>query len=222
VTGTLEQLKEKKIFDNHWFRTSMYETFKKKWDAIDISPGWNWSVMTGVDQIGVNVAMDELFDGYETVGLGNQMPLIVWKADESNYWMKMKIKPLMYNDYPFNINAKIDWRDSTFGIPPIYAVKVSQDNEPRYLTDDDKSGASNNAGKYVSIDYNLVEVGYYDYKNLQSKAAYLSYLDIGKLNYLLVTPYSNILRGKYRVNSVYLLPGLNRSTSDFGFDINNR
>jgi hypothetical protein len=74
----------------------------------------------------------------------------------------------------------------------------------------------------VNLKYNLVEVGYYDYKNLQSKAANLYYLGNKRLNDILIVPYSNILSGKYKIKGSYRLPGFNKESSYVELELLNR
>jgi len=227
LEGTLNLLQEKSIYDNV-FRTSLYSTFSNKIDALEVSPAWTWSLMTGVDQIGVNIKGLEIFDKFELQNSDNFQKLIAFEAGTDNNWLENRIIPSFYPKYPIANNMYLDWAGRTptdiLGVPPLKAIFIKQPVNDKVLNDSDiSSGVGNTNLSFTEIAYDLVPYSYKDYVNLCSKGAAnaLRYSDPNIIR-LMSTQFPNIRKGLYKFKIKYMLPGINRVTSEKEMSVNYR
>ncbi len=220
---SLSELKEKDFYTAH-FRTSLYNTFDEKMNALDFSNYWflplfiaDSSSLT-VDQFGIYVEGNEFFDEFDQEGYFNGhddvAPLIQLEADLTatpNNWFNTTIAPMMYDHFPQS-QVELSWRDTEeYGEVPSFAVFLNQNATPHRLTEDDKLNGSASVplpvtGVIYDLPYNMIR-DYFEYS--QDVADYIVdnnnvpqyMLDFNGWSF--IYPYY----GDYGVKVRYVLPG---------------
>ena len=220
--GSVESLQEQVFFQTH-FRTSRFNTFVAKFNALNISSGWSFPIFPGIIQIGSNVSGNEMFDDFEINGSQGTRPLLQITASLNTPWYQNLIKPLVYDGYPVQ-GITINWRNAgPLGIPPAKAVFVAQLEADKRLTETEifngSTEAFNTAG---SFNYELPYIMYQDFLNLKQKAAIAvrNNKDPWIIN-ILNTQYPSIIPGDYNVTIDYTLPGTGEVSSSVNFNIKN-
>ena len=220
--GSVESLQEQLFFRTH-FRTSRFNTFVSKFNALSISSGWSIPIIPGIIQIGSNVNGDEMFDDFEINGSQRTQPLLQITADLNNPWYQNLIKPLVYEGYPVQ-GITIDWRGAQpLGIPPVKAVFLSQLKADKRLSEIEVfNGFTEGFNTSASFKYELPYIMYKDFLNMKQKAARAvrNNQDQWIIN-ILSTLYSSIIPGDYKVKVAYTLPGTGEVSSSVNFNIKN-
>ena len=206
--GQIERLQEEVLYTSY-FRTSKHPTFAAKFASLSLVNDWQWadSVLAGVQEIGRNVAGQELFDVFEREGKGEMQPLVQMEGRMSSPWHVQAINPLIYS--PRDSWADFSWRADQTHLErtPIQAMILDQVDENIKLTDAMiSSGLATSSGGKVAYVYQLPFYMYYDYYYLQQQAANLSY-STPRTEHLMRTPFPPIWQGDYEVQINYVLPG---------------
>ena len=147
-----------------------------------------------------------------------------YEASTDDKWIKNKISPLLYNNYPIAGSLFINWRSTdSLGLPPVRAMYLRQDEDSKKLEETDYEGnASVISSQYAQFIYTLPFYCYYDYTDLQIKSAnYLSTKSNKTAETLLLTPFPTASSGTYTFKVKYILPGINIVTSEKILKINN-
>jgi hypothetical protein len=213
--GSIDILQEKLIYET-FVRTSQYNKFSDKINAMTISKGWSWPIYTGIHELGVNVDGNELFDDFEINGFKDTDPLVEFEAVlADNNWYQTYVKSLIYPSYP-PYGLTISWRNpDRFGVPPVKAVYIDQDVDIRRLTEeevlDNTTQSMSGGGVFV---YNLPLTIYRDYYEFQQQASvYLMTKNNTWMENLIKTPFPGIRSGDYKMYVKYKLPGIDKVTS---------
>ncbi|HEY8399921.1 MAG TPA: fibronectin type III domain-containing protein [Cytophagaceae bacterium] len=224
--GALEKLDEVIVYTLN-LRTSKYNKFNEKLASFKMTEGWRFPIFEyeGIHEIGSFAEGEELFDSYELYGAAGEAPLISMKALLTHEWHYKYIFPLVYQDYPIKNNIVISWRDiEDKGLVPVKGIYLQQEDDKRILTEEEYSGGGQSFSGRSNIRYQMPYYCYRDYHNLQEKAA-MDLLGNYKLDprveYLLTTSFPSILPGKYEIELIYTLPGINKVTSKYNLTIVN-
>lgn len=205
------------------FRTSKYNTFAEKMNAVTNPKDMFDVAQDYISVIGQRFDAEETFDKFEIEG-DNTMstkPLISLVAGTNNSWLQNTMMPLLYNGYPFHPSINIT-RDKTVtgGIPPLDAVRVYNNGYAAYKLEDDaiSGGSAPTLPGSCRFMYYVSFVAYSDFRELQNKATQY-YLKGGAatpaISRLLTTAVFPDLKGNlfYPVEWKYRLPGTNNITS---------
>jgi hypothetical protein len=229
IEGDLKLMQEKEIYSSY-FKTSKYNTFTEKMNALSISPPFSWVIMNGVHKIGVQMGGNEYFDRFELEGTDEHDALIKILTDNDNTWFNNHSYPLIYcplpgnscsTNYPSDVN--INWADrpDIVGIAPVrtsflslYPVSLPQ------LTESDIENDFAKIDAYSTYLTNIMDYYHYkDYENLLQQAANHSLNNSNQaLINILNSPYPSMLAGYpgyyyYNVELKYYLPGSDTPTS---------
>jgi len=221
IEGTRVNYKENDLY-SLYMRSSYYNTFSEKIDAMQKSAPWSWPVLNGVHKIGLNMSNKEFFDRYEINGGEDFSPLVQLYTDTDNEWFEQKVDPLMYSHLKggssqrFPGDVYISWRDTaSIGVPPVKtSVFIYSNGSPDLLSDEyiAQGYYTDNTG-FVSLENNIDYYVYKDYNDLCQKAGCSNGLSGNDaLKKLLETPYPSMLSGYpnyyyYKVEIKYFLPG---------------
>lgn len=226
IEGSYDNLEEK-VFYGSYYKTSKYNTFIEKMNALEKSEGWSFPIIeyVGLYELGSNVSGAEMFDKFDIEGTGDASPLIGFKASLNNSWYSNKIHPMVYKTYPLN-GLTINWRNTQeLGVPPVKAVMIRQYPTNQILTEGEAlSNSASPLPSYSQVVYNLPFYMYQDYYELQQKAAArLTYGTAGNgdLVYIVTHPFPAITSGRYEVELQYKLPGTNTVSSIYKLIIKN-
>jgi hypothetical protein len=218
--GNLSQAVES-TFYQYAFRSSSYNTFGEKIDAMGLGNSYRYPIRNGVHELGYQFDNKEMFDQFEIDVNGNSTVLQYQAEVDDNDWFEQDINPLLYANYPVS-NITIDWRNTQlFGVPPLSAIYLRQSPAGLALT----TGATAQSGLSTFV-YNLPDNIDRDYDNIASKIANaivnrtLTVLTPGQQQ-LLTTMFTPVRKGNYRFLVRYVLPGLNLKTSEKEIIINN-
>ncbi len=223
VTGVLEENQETTFYEAH-LRTSHYNTFAAKFNAINRGNGWINPIYPDIHQIGFNIQSNELFDRYEIKGHDEFKRLVNLEADLSNRWFQTMVHPLVYEGYPRS-GGTFDHRDiQVLGVPPVRAVYFRQANEDKLVEDVERnSGAVLGTSRSGSLLNDMVFEMHGDYYRLKQKAANLSLSrNDAWITRVLETPFPSIMIDDYNVNVTYRLPGEETGTYNTTVTIRNR
>ena len=227
--GTIENLQESTVFVNT-FRTSRYNTFTQKMDALNISSGWRLPDARGqsIHILGNNISGDEFFDRSELYGINSNKALIHIEANlEDNNYYNNYVHPLVYKNYEELTvpPARLERQDS-LGIPPTQAVYIHQSpvSAATLQSSDFYSGVSNPT---QSANF-MYELPYYmkkDYRDLQAKTANYCVYRGGTYTtrrlHILEKSFPVVLKGTYQVDITYALPGIHKVTTRKTYYIHN-
>lgn len=191
-----------------FFRTSHHATFDEKLGSLAPSSGWRDPIIPGVHAIGVNFGGPEPFSYEEIYGGDSFEPLVQLEADLSNVpWFSEKIFPLLYNNYPIHGLLSIANRDvGVLGVVPSKAVFVYQYPYNIVLESRDLPAFPTTVGRF---DYYLAWYMYNDFVDLSNQAARYSAArgKTPETDRLLQATFPAIMRGEYKVNVRYVIPG---------------
>jgi hypothetical protein len=217
LSGTITQSVDKEIYKSV-FRTSKFGKFEDKWialgamsDVFDIATG-------NIAVIGKRAAVDETFDQFELLGRPGSSAIIQAVASSENAWLKEKISPVLYNNYPVEKTVTISWRDPTeLGLKPVKGVRLTNSIDNYTLSEPElSSNSSASKSGNITINYYLSYYTFWDMNELQNKAAaiYLNNWSSApeSAKKLLAWGFNDLERGDYRVNIAYVLPGINHTT----------
>lgn len=217
-------LQEEELLYESRFRTSLYNTFSDKLNALNGVSVSKIVSSTNLQVLSVLANATEAFDQVEIDGTGNIDPLVQFEAKTENSWYK-DIYPVNYELYPVNQFMPITWREAApVGIPPLQAISIEQQNSPPLLSTGNMfSGDDNRVGGYFLFTYDLSFYAYFDFKNLQKQAydLYIDYLSTAPegAKRLMNGSYTNIKLGQYKFDIKYVLPGIDEITTAKTFTI---
>jgi len=163
----------------------------------------------------------ETFDKFEIQGdaIFSTAPLVQLVASRNNSWLQNKLLPLLYNGYPFSPSLTISRDTTAYGIPPLRALQLyNNDNSLYQLEDVDIIGgyAQTRPGAsrfmyYISL---IANQDYAELLNKASRVAINGGTNNAAISRLITTVYpqpdGNI---NYPVELKYRLPGTNKITS---------
>lgn len=211
--GTIKRIDEKNIINFH-LRTSQYNSFTEKINAFSFSRGWNWSIRTGVYELGSTGIGSEYFDDYEIKGNERYgvKPLIYFTADlDGNEYYIKDMYPLVYKDYPFD-GFSIKWRNpQELGVVPVKGILMRQNIYNVLLEPSDITrGTPMKSWEKSAVIYNLSHYYNKDFYELQLNVA-AKFSRTGTLNRrsmdILTTSFPKLRKGDYKLKIGYLLPG---------------
>lgn len=211
LEGNISKASEKKLYSLD-FRTSMYNTFAKKAEAmVNPSRSRHW-VYSTVHNFTFSYSSSEPFDKYDAQH-------VVVSADIYNTtWYKDVLDRSSYGYYPIKPELTVDWRAINATGPaaaPTRAIELTSVLES--LSDGDIQTKSFTYSSMATDFYFMLGVyAYKDRVDLKNKAAY----------YLYKYPTDNMVQELYRsvyysiyefrpyyLKADYTLPGLNKITS---------
>ncbi len=222
--GQLTGMKEKDFFSS-FFRTSFYNTFNQKINALDLSSNWFRPLLIAegsalsINRFGVFLQGNEYFDVFDQNGYHNGdrnvSPLVQPIANltiTGNNWYNRTIKPMMYDHFPIKPDITVSWRDpSIVGDVPTKAVAITQNATPHRLTDDDKATMATTIPLPVSsLQYDLpihMIKDYFDYN--QEVADYVVDHDVipSAIAAFNTWTFEYPEYGNYGIDLQYVLPG---------------
>ncbi|MEL6835481.1 MAG: fibronectin type III domain-containing protein [Bacteroidota bacterium] len=220
----LTDLKEKDFYSAH-FRTSLYNTFNEKMDALDFSSNWflplfiNEGSSVTIDRFGVYAAGNEYFDEFDQEGYFNgdeDIPsLIQLEANTditADNWFNNTVGDIMYDHFPQEPGMVLSWRDTDIlGETPTRAVTLEQNATPHRLTEDDKLNGTAavplpQTGVVYDLPINIIR-DYFEYA--QDAADYIVDNSVVPDEIIELDEWSFIYPdfGDYGVQVRYILPG---------------
>lgn len=226
AAGTIEELQEKVIY-SAYLQTSKYSTFTQKAKALSITNTWRIPIRPTIHELNATIQGNETFDIYEINAQERTLPLVTFEANLDIPWFKDEIKPLAY---PVNYPAyglEYTWREALpYGAPPTRAVYIRQMEEGLSLNEEHAMiNIPIASPENSTIVYNLPLVMYRDYTDLRQQASIQA--GRGKANdwmkRIMNISFPGINSGTtYKVKMQYMLPGINKVTSqeEINFKIN--
>lgn len=210
--GNITQLQEKTIFSGA-LRTSKYNTLASKVAAQNLATVLRGiRVLWRVHYLKGSYEIDEPFDKAELYGTnftGNK-PLVSCEADlTDNSYYNTLAYPLIYEGYPLDGNIVIRNRTpETLGTPPVKAVTIIQTPDKLELDQNDPQYNPLPTSQYFF--YDLPNYMNYDFQDIQSQVAnrYLSSsIRSSRIEQILWSQFPIMLKGDYKVNVRYTIPG---------------
>lgn len=205
--GTIEVLQEKQIFETQ-FRTSYYNTFKAKFEALNMQAKWKWSIAPMVEELKISYVDLEGFDKHEIWAQNPREKLILFEAMvTSTNWYKEFAGPVIYYDYPFHPEITTNREDtSLYGVPPIKAIHIEQDWLNTAI--DINIGRVSKEGRLI---YHINLKAAQDFASMRNKAAAMYFANNGdvpdRLLRLYVEKFRPFQYGRYPAKATYRLPG---------------
>lgn len=243
VAQSVQRGLKPKSFYSSSLRTSMFNTFTQKFNALNKTASWfnpifldpnNTVSGASIDDFGVFVTGTELFDLFDQSGYFNPVdslvkPLVQFEADLSttpDNWYNGSIFPYMYQHFPAPAqNVTLSWRNpDLLGEIPTKAIKIQQVGEPHRLTQSNiEAGTASIPLPATNIAYKLpfhMIFDSFDYKNkVANYAAGNPNIPQAWVNFMqgnfLYPPF-----GAYKVVAKYFLPGSTTPTTQIPFNIN--
>ncbi|MBV8252390.1 MAG: hypothetical protein JO154_07255 [Chitinophaga sp.] len=203
------------------FRSSKYNTFNQKLDALGVGNSYRLPISNGVHELGYQYINGELFDNAEVDADGNSQVLQFEALLDDNIWYKEDIFPYVYNGYPMQPSGSlsgpaitIDWRDpQILGVPPVRGICIRQQLQGLQLKE-------NGNAQFSGVSTFVFNLPYYferDNFNIANKMVNNMY-GMG-LNYtaqqqsIITHNWVPVRKGDYKFRIKYVLPGINMSTS---------
>jgi hypothetical protein len=221
LTSTQTQAIEKALYRN-FFRTSKFDTFGQKIDAI-ANLSNSFDIATGYLYIlGKNGTTTEVFDKWELQGGTDQEPLVQTMASSQTNWFTSFAYPTLYQNYPIASDITINWRNpAIYGIEPLKAVKVGTGaNSVNLLLTEQQSEnalAPTVAGNF-NLTYFVSWVAAQDYVELRNKIAQKYFNNANGMPASALSifnqPFVDISTGNYPVFLRYKLPGKSSYSSE--------
>ncbi|HEY9047005.1 MAG TPA: hypothetical protein VIN08_13970, partial [Ohtaekwangia sp.] len=224
IEGELAIREIKTVFTSP-FRTSKYNTFREKMASVNLG-----ITMTIPSQAGDMMELKsylqgpELMDHYELEGKDEYAPMITTVALlDNNKWYNQLVYPLVYEGYPLLGYIKTTRDTSLLGLPAVRAAFLEQLSEAPVLTDDAMAIATTTLSGYMR--YDLMHAMITDYRSIQQQVA--NYVVdkperiTDRLNKILTQPFPFYRQGKYYVRLNYRIPGINKTTSSYDWELYN-
>lgn len=193
--GSIEDLQEKSIFSMK-MNTSIYAKLADKVNAIPFTRMRIWDQLPGVPDMWANYSLPENFLESEMQPSNyDQSKLIRIEADfTNNPWFNDYINPLIYEGYPINGVVLLKRAIEPMGAPPSKAIYLKQE----------------------TLYYNLPMEMHSDFQYLRAVCANLSlqYVNERTSKLLRTTLFPYPVRGEYRIKFKYVLPGINKVSSE--------
>lgn len=225
LEGEVAQLELKTIFTSH-FRTSKYRTFGEKMASISLRPAVRNSITSNVFNLSSYLIGDEAWDAAELNGLNGNAPFIQMEAVvQNNAWYHNIVYPLLYQDYPIASAMQLLRDTTTLGFPPtrynyfIHAQALSSLPE----------GVNSFAMPSFTTDYVVFGMNapvHLDFIDLQQKA--VNYITDNPSRYtprlqsIIMGRTPCIRYGPYRLKLKYVIPNINRKTSEYQWEFFNK
>lgn len=189
------------------FRTSQYDTFDKKMNAMrgnkdlykHVTYPYGLVLLTAIKPL-------EPFDLVELVGnkYSGNAPLVVARAILDDSYYKNEIHPLLYQNYPIEGTISVKRDTDEVGVPPVEGVEPIS----WYLTylENEYTGETS---LYNPYRYNLTHYYHRDYEDLryQLVSSDLPWETMPKYKKLIIDPFPLMRKGKYKTKLQYVLPG---------------
>ena len=211
LEGNISKASEKKLFSLD-FRTSMYNTFSTKVEAMVNPSRIKHRVYNVISNYTLSYTNTEPFDKFEAARVSISADLY------NTLWYREILAPVGYVNYPVKPEITIDWRTISVTGPesaPLKAVELTSTLE--FLTEGDVKTKTFNYSSNVTSFYYMVGVyTYRDHGDLVNKAAYYrgKYANDSFVNSIYTSTYfSMYVSITYSLKLDYILPGLNKKTS---------
>lgn len=213
--GTLKVVKEKPVFATS-IRTSRFNRFAEKMNALSAGKGAYWPIYPDVHQLIASLEGPELFDKYELEDAVHSDKLVQLETDLNNPWYTKHIGPLLYDGYPHSGAAITHRVPQKLGVPPVHAVYPDQPNREQILSQTEiQHGILSGTDTRGSIVHNMALETYNDYYYMRQRAAYLAqFSDDPWLQTLLQSHFPPLMPGVYKITFRYVLPGTKETTSE--------
>jgi len=218
--GTISEAEENAFYSIP-FRVSQYNKFLEKVTAHEMHVRFLFNVSPGINLLGATYYGSEFFDKYEIKGGNNIQPLIQREAVlDGADWYQQNIYPLIYEVYPLDKQATIDYRNTDeYGVPPTQRIDIWQSGFNYVLTDEDiASGNVTQQADMTHLIYTLQETWSADYAHIRNKLA--NAIDSGlpatprMTTILNKYPAPQVSVGNYPIRLSYVLPGKTKPSSE--------
>ncbi|MCD9017603.1 hypothetical protein [Parachryseolinea silvisoli] len=218
-------LRDVKTVYNAPFRTSKYNTFREKVASIKFNITQNIPAPTGdMSELRSYMQGPESMDRYELEGIDEYSPLVQAEAIlTDNPWYKDRVYPLLYEAYPIQGYIKTTRDTSALGMPPVRAIYFDQVSERAQLSSEGTPAAA--TALSGNFRYDLMRTMMEDYRSMQQQAAN-HVVDkperlTERLERILTRPLPFYRQGKYKVRLKYRIPGINKTTSSYEWELYN-
>ncbi|WP_143785900.1 hypothetical protein [Ohtaekwangia koreensis] len=206
------------------FRTSKYNTFRDKMAGIKLSITMNIPSQAGdMTELKSYLTGPEPFDRFELEGKNEYAALVTTAAIlDNNKWYEQGVYPLVYEGYPLLGSIKTTRDTSLLGLPAIRAAFLEQIAEGPEMTEATSVIAAPLSG-YMR--YDLMRTMLTDYRSIQRQVA--NYVVdrperlTDRLETILTKPFPFYRQGKYNVRVYYRIPGINKTTSSYDWELYN-
>jgi hypothetical protein len=218
-------LRDAKTVYNASFRTSKFNTFREKIASIKLNTTMNIPSQGGdMSELRSYMQGPESMDRYELEGVNEYKPLVATEALlADNPWYNQWVYPLVYEGYPLQGYIKTTRDTSLLGFPPVRAAVLEQFSESAQLSSE---GTPVTASALTgNIRYDLMRTMMEDYRSIQQQVA--NYVVdrperlTPRLEKILIGPFPFYRHGKYRVRLNYKIPGTNKTTSSYEWELFN-
>jgi hypothetical protein len=207
------------------FRTSKYNTFRDKIAGIKLSITMNIPSQAGdMAELRSYLQGPEAIDRFELDGKDGFAPLITTEALlEDNKWYNQLVYPLVYEGYPLLGYITTTRDTSVFGLPAVRAAYLETLVESPELTDG--PGGVTNVSLSGYMRYDLMRTMIEDYRSIQKQVA--NYVTdrpdrvTDRLEKIITKPFPFYRQGKYYVRLKYQIPGINKTTSSYDWELYN-
>jgi len=230
---SIAQSVEKSLYVSD-FRVSNFNSFNDKLNKIQHEQDiLNSDDIVQLMVLGKKLTVEETLDQFELNKINdNANQMVQLSATTDNRWFSTQIYPLLYQLYPQDASISITSRTpiEELGLPPLKSVYITNETEDKgyMLTPDQvKTGNAQAKGGKIIIGYYLSPYVYYDYVELRNKAA--KWLtnnpngnNEGVKRLLSVISPPDLPYDDYAFVMKYVLPGINKTTTERRFNIKYR
>jgi len=221
IEGEVRQSVDEETMLAYHIRTSKYNTFNAKINALDLLYDASSVIVAGFHRHSKYFDADELFGSIEINGDNRTDPLIQCSfVAQDNYWYKKYVYDLVYKNY-YNFGITLDRPKLPLGIPPVNSVFIKQTGGNFILNEQViTTGIIDWQLQFKSFKLYSAYKMYNDYLNLKSKAYNSNYNENTYLQHLIDSKFeTEILNKRYDFIVKYILPGINKITTTKTFSI---
>ena len=194
------------------FRTSNYNKFNQKLDALTYSNGISWELYPLVHSLTVNIN-GERFDNYEVINLNEKTMVLCDVLLSETDWYKNYIEPVIGLS-PSNLTSV---GAEKFRMPALGSY-IFQSNGTRRLTDDEATSGNISDILALSGMKNYIAKYTCEYMYLLKNKIANTYINrgipSGQLATLFNADFTPLKYGNYPVNINYTLPGADKPNSE--------
>lgn len=207
------------------FRTSKYNTFREKIAGIKLGSAMTIPSPAGdVVELRSYLQGPEMMDNFELLGKDGYQPFIKTEAlIRNNHWYKNLVYPLVYDQYPLQGYMKTTRDTTVLGFPPVRSAFLKQFSEAPELTAESTTVKA--APLSANMHFDLMRPILEDFKSIQRQAANYVADKPSRLTPRLEKIITGILPfyryGKYQVRLKYIIPGTNKTTSTYDWELFN-
>lgn len=203
--GTTRASADEKIILAYKIRTSKYNTFKEKVNALGYEGSTYGIISTAVHRISRKFSGSELFSSEEINGATPMVRCSFVTSD--NVWYSSFVYKNLYKDYPYGVT--LTRSETPLGIPPVNCISIEQDCDVSF-TPGETVTYNSSYNRFLCLFESKVSN---DYTELRNKVASSSSITSRMATLANSTWTSMYIDKKYYFNVSYYIPGQTTPTS---------